>query len=75
MIEKANRLLVGGRVEHLGEGIYNVVGDNGTYTVVRDYTGRVSCNCPGFVKNGKCSHAAAVLMLIRSSRKRRRRTT
>jgi len=71
LVEKAKKLLKSRRVEPLGSGVYNVVGDHGTYAVVQDYTGKVSCNCPGFVKKGKCSHSTAVLILNRSSRKRR----
>jgi hypothetical protein len=71
LVEKAKRLLKGRRVETLGGGVYNVVGDHGTYTVVQGYDGKVSCNCPGFVKKGKCSHSTAVLILKRPSRKRR----
>ncbi len=73
MIEKAEKLLKSGRIEALADGAFNVVGEHGTYIVVQDYTGRVSCNCLGFMKNGKCSHSTAVLMLLRSSRRKKRR--
>jgi len=70
MLEKAQRLLKGGRVERIGEGIYNVIGDHGTYTVAQDHTGRVTCSCPGFQRRGVCSHSAAIIMLtkIRTSK-------
>ena len=68
--EKASKLLESGRVETLSEGVFNVIGDHGTYTVVKDYTGKVSCDCPGFLAKGKCSHATAVIMLTESKRKR-----
>lgn len=42
--EKASKLLERGRVESLSEGVFNVIGDHGTYTVVKDYTGKVSCD-------------------------------
>ncbi|MFB0567836.1 MAG: hypothetical protein ACETVM_04565 [Candidatus Bathyarchaeia archaeon] len=71
LVEKAKKLLKGRRVETLGGGVYNVVGDHGTYTVVQDYNGKVSCNCLGFLKKRKCSHSTAVLMLRRSPRNRR----
>jgi len=71
LVEKAKKLLKSHRVEALGSGVYNVVGDHGTYIVVQDYDGKVSCNCPGFVEKGKCSHSTAVLILSRSSRERR----
>jgi len=73
LVEKAQKLLRGHRVESLGGGVYNVVGDHGTYAVVQDHRGKVSCNCPGFVEKGKCSHSTAVLILATSSRKRRPR--
>jgi len=65
MLEKAQRLLEKGRVEKINEGIYNVIGDHGTYTVAQDHEGRVTCSCPGFQKRGVCSHSAAVIMLTR----------
>ena len=63
MIEKAQRLLKGGRVEHLGGGRFNVIGDHGTYSVVRNQEGEVRCSCPGFSTRGRCSHSAAVILL------------
>jgi len=65
MIEKARRLLEKGRVEQVGEGVYNVVGDHGTYVVARSFDGTVSCSCPGFVKKRMCSHSLAVILLNR----------
>ena len=38
LFDKAKRLVESGRVESIGQGVYNVVGDHGTYTVVQDYT-------------------------------------
>jgi hypothetical protein len=70
LVEKAEKLLKTGRVENLSFGTFNVIGDHGTYIVVQDYEGKVSCNCPGFVKNGRCSHSTAVLILNRSSRRK-----
>ena len=46
MMEKAQRLLKGGRVERLGGGRFNVVGDHGTYSVVQNMEGETRCNCP-----------------------------
>ncbi len=71
LMEKAEKLLKSRRVEALGGGAYNVVGDHGTYTVVQNYDGKLSCNCLGFLRKGRCSHSTAVLLLINSSRKRR----
>lgn len=68
MVEKARRLLESGRVEHIGGGRYNVIGDHGTYTVAQDYKGKITCNCPGFRSKGRCSHSAAVIMLTKISK-------
>lgn len=73
LIEKAEKLLNSGRVEDLGGGRYNVVGDHGTYIVVKNYDGKLSCNCLGFLRREKCSHSTAVLLLTKNSRKRRHR--
>ncbi|MFB3887968.1 MAG: SWIM zinc finger family protein [Candidatus Bathyarchaeia archaeon] len=70
MYEKAVKLVASGRVEALGSGVYNVVGDHGTYTVAEDYTGKISCNCQGFLSKGRCSHAEAVSLLMRGKRRR-----
>jgi hypothetical protein len=63
MYEKARKLADSGRVEFLGNGAYNIIGDHGPYTVVQNYTGKFSCNCPGFLQKGRCSHIAAVELL------------
>ena len=63
MVEKARKLLESGKVERLDNGLYNVVGDHGTYIVAESYEGKISCNCPGFVKKGRCSHSTAVELL------------
>jgi hypothetical protein len=46
-----------------------LLGDHGTYVVVETYDGKISCNCPGFVKKGRCSHSVAVEILKARSRK------
>jgi hypothetical protein len=46
MVEKARKLLESGKVERLDNGLFNVVGDHGTYIVVQTYDGKISCNCP-----------------------------
>ena len=66
MIEKVYRLLEKGRVERIGDGVYNVVGDHGTYIVARRPDGTVNCSCPGFAKKSRCSHSLAVMLLNRS---------
>jgi hypothetical protein len=71
MVEKAQKFIKSSRVEALGQGTYNVIGDHGTYTVVQDYSGNISCNCPGFLTNKKCSHATAVAILIGTHGKKR----
>jgi predicted nucleic acid-binding Zn finger protein len=73
MLEKARKLMDSNRVEHLTEQTYNVIGDHGTYTVVQNYTGKFSCNCPGFLTKRRCSHVAAVRLLQESKRRKRRR--
>jgi len=65
MIEKAYDLIQKGKAEHIGEGVYNVVGEHGTYTVAQKIDGAVNCNCPGFIRRGRCSHSLAVLMLTK----------
>jgi len=75
LFEKAERLVASGRVESLGGGVYNVVGDHGTYTVVQDYTGKLNCSCPGFLQKSKCSHVTAVMLLTKMKRRRRTRQT
>jgi hypothetical protein len=70
IFEKARKLVESQRVEPLGQGTYNVIGNHGTYTVVQDYTGKVSCNCPGFMTRRKCSHATAVIILTKSKRRK-----
>ena len=71
LFEKAKRLVESRRVESLGQGVYNVIGDHGTYTVVQDYTGKLSCSCPGFMKKANCSHLAAVIILTKIKRKQK----
>ena len=75
MVEKARRLLKSGRVEYLSDGLYNVIGDHGTYTVAQKMDGTVTCNCPGFTRKNRCSHSLAVILLTQAPRlptKRRR---
>lgn len=72
LYDKARKLAESGRIEFLGNGVYNVVGDHGTYIVAETPTGKLSCNCPGFLQKGRCSHSLAVMLL--ASRKRRRRS-
>ena len=70
LFDKARKLADTGRVEFLGNGVYNVIGDHGTYTVAEDYKGKLSCNCQGYLQKKQCSHVVAVMLL--SKRKRRR---
>ena len=67
MIAKARRLIEGGRVERIDEDLFNVIGDHGTYTVVRRIDGTITCNCPGFTAKKRCSHSLAVMMLTQPS--------
>ncbi len=70
LFEKARKLVESGRIEFLGNGVYNVVGDHGTYTVAEDFTGKLSCNCQGFLTKGQCSHALSVMLLKKGKRSR-----
>ncbi len=67
MIEKAYNLIKKSRVERIEYGLYNVVGDHGTYIVARKIDGTVTCSCPGFTRSSRCSHSLAVLMLNKPS--------
>jgi len=71
LFEKAMKLVESRRVEPLGYGVFNVIGDHGTYTVVQDHTGKLSCDCPGFMQKAKCSHVEAVIILTKMKRKPR----
>ena len=73
LFEKAKRLVESGRGESLGQGVFNVVGDHGTYVVVQDYTGKLSCSCPGFMQKAKCSHVTAVMLLTKTKRRQQPR--
>jgi hypothetical protein len=73
LYEKAKRLMESRRVEPLGQGIYNVVGDHGTYTVAQDPAGKWSCSCPGFLQKAQCSHVTAVIILTKMKRRRKPR--
>jgi uncharacterized Zn finger protein len=73
LFEKAKKLAESGRIEALSPGVYNVVGDHGTYTVAQDYTGKWSCTCPGFLSKAKCSHIAAVMLLTKVKRRHKPR--
>jgi predicted nucleic acid-binding Zn finger protein len=75
LFEKAERLVASGRVEPLGGGVYNIIGDHGTYTVVQDHTGKLSCSCPGFLQKAKCSHVIAVILMTKTNRRRKPRQT
>lgn len=75
LIEKAERLVASGRIESLGGGVYNVVGDHGTYTVVKDYAGKMSCSCPGFLQKARCSHVTAVMLLAKVKKRRKHSQT
>ena len=72
LIRKARKLAETGRVEQLATGVYNVVGDHGTYIVAQDHTGKLSCNCPGYLQKHKCSHITAVMLLTRKRRRKPR---
>jgi hypothetical protein len=68
LYDKARKLAESGRIEFLGNGVYNVVGDHGTYIVAETPTGKLNCNCPGFLQKGRCSHALAVMLFAKRKR-------
>jgi hypothetical protein len=68
MFEKARYLIDSRRVEYLSTGVYNVIGEHGTYTVAVNFEGKISCNCQGFLNKGKCSHSAAVELMTAHKR-------
>ncbi len=70
LLEKARKLAETGRIEFLGNGVYNVIGDHGTYTVAEDFTGKLSCTCQGFLTKKCCSHEVAVMLLSKRSRQK-----
>ncbi|MCW4010634.1 MAG: hypothetical protein NWF05_08445 [Candidatus Bathyarchaeota archaeon] len=72
LYEKARKLAQSGRVEFLGNGVYNVVGDHGTYSVAEDHTGKLSCNCLGYLQKGRCSHVVAVEFMGKRRRRKPR---
>jgi hypothetical protein len=55
--KKAARLLEGGRVSHLRDGVYTVHGDNDSYAVTRMGPDSWTCSCPSTLK--ACSHILA----------------
>jgi len=73
MYEKAVHLVQSRRVEFLDNGVYNIIGDHGTYIVVKDFTGKLSCNCPGYLQKQRCSHVKAVELM--AGRRRSNRQT
>lgn len=68
LFEKAQKLAESDRIEFLGNGVYNVIGDHGTYTVAEEFTGKLSCNCQGYLTKGRCSHVLAVMLLTSNRR-------
>ncbi len=64
VLAKARKLVRNGRVERLDGARFNVIGDHGTYNVVRTPKGGFSCTCPGFRDKGKCSHCTAVSIML-----------
>ena len=69
LFEKARKLAESNRIEFLGNGVYNVIGDHGTYTVAEDFKGKLSCTCQGFLTKKHCSHALAVMLLGKKKRR------
>jgi hypothetical protein len=70
LFEKARKLVESSRIEFLGNGVYNVVGDHGTYTVAEDFSGKLSCDCQGYLTKKRCSHSLAVALMSKGKRRR-----
>ncbi|MBO3803407.1 MAG: SWIM zinc finger family protein [Candidatus Brockarchaeota archaeon] len=62
MMEKAMKLVKQSRVYRTDIGQYEVVGDHGTYRVVKTPDGMLHCSCLGFQQRKKCSHVGAVVI-------------
>ncbi|MCW4049018.1 MAG: hypothetical protein NWE89_04700 [Candidatus Bathyarchaeota archaeon] len=60
ILEKAEMLVRNDRVERLDNDRFNVIGNHGTYNVVKDHNGVLSCTCPGYREKRRCSHSFAV---------------
>jgi hypothetical protein len=73
LLEKAKKLVESNRVEPLSYGVYNVIGDHGTYLVAQDHIGKWSCNCIGFINKARCSHVTAVMLLTKGRRRQKPR--
>ena len=69
MLAKARKLVRNGRVERLDGERFNVIGDHGTYNVVRTPDGGFSSTCPGFRDKGTCSHSTAVSIVLGKTRR------
>jgi hypothetical protein len=63
MVEKAKQMIREGRVKRLDRFTYQVVGDHGTYIVIKGTDGAYHCGCQGFTTRGFCSHALAVYLI------------
>lgn len=69
MVKKAKQMIREGRVTRIDRSTYQVVGDHGTYMVIKGADGSYHCGCQGFVTRGFCSHALAVYLLENRKRK------
>jgi hypothetical protein len=71
LVTKAKRLIVDRRVTRIEYGTFQVVGDHGTYIVVKGADNAYHCGCQGYLNKGFCSHALAVTLLTSRTRTRR----
>jgi hypothetical protein len=62
MMEKAIKLVKQSRVYRTDIDQYEVIGDHGTYRVVKSPDGTLHCSCLGFQQRKKCSHVGAVVI-------------
>lgn len=70
MVEKAKQMIREGRVKKVDRFTYQVVGDHGTYIVIKGTDGAYHCGCQGFTTRGFCSHALAVYLVEKKRAKK-----
>jgi len=70
LVVKAKRLIVDKRITRIEPGTFQVIGDHGTYIVVKGVDNAYHCGCQGFLSKGFCSHALAVTLLSGKPRRR-----
>jgi hypothetical protein len=74
LVVKAQRLISDRRITRIQPGTFQVIGDHGTYIVVKGVDDAYHCGCPGYLSKGFCSHALAVTLLSRKPTLKKRET-